>query len=126
MLINMRNAMMMAGSLPMKGDDIRTSFSKGFNMSFRVLHHQMHIENSLARGAQGFYYQRTQRDIGYEAAVHHVDMDVFGTSIGDFLDFVGQMCKIGGQNRWCYLNHLYSFFRFNCCVFDLQVLIVIR
>ena len=102
---------MMFRRLGMERNDIGTSLSKGLNLRFRMLRHQMDIKHSLGRFAQAFDNRRTQRDVRHKGAIHYIDMNIFCPSIGDFFYLISQMSKISRQDGGCNLNHLYSFFR---------------
>jgi hypothetical protein len=62
----------------------------------------MHIErqrSQLPHGADDFL---AKRDIGYEAPVHHVEMDLIRTAFDTHRDLVGEMAEVGTQDGRSY------------------------
>ncbi len=61
--------------------------------------HQVHVERKLRRALHGLDDDRTDRDVGDEAAVHHVDVHPVGAGLLDRRDLVGEAAEVGRQDR---------------------------
>src|SRR5579859_7635377 len=66
----------------------------------RVLDHEVDVERQPRGFANGFDHHRSERQIRYEGAIHHVDVDPVGAALLGRLDCLRQMPKVRVQNRW--------------------------
>src|ERR1700730_7856811 len=62
--------------------------------------HQMHIDRQLGELAHGFDYLGAEGEIRNEAAVHDIDVNPVGTALLEHRDLVGELGKVGAQDRW--------------------------
>ena len=77
---------------------------EGRKIAFRLDDHQMHVERLCCRAADGLQHERTDGDVGHEAAVHHIDVDPVGAGRVDGADLLAQSREIRGQHRRCNQN----------------------
>ena len=89
--------------LHVDGDQVRSRIAEGFHIPQRADDHQMHVQGKLGGGADGLYHGDADGDVGHEQAVHHVHVDIIGG--GNAANVPLQVCKVGGENGWCYFNH---------------------
>ncbi len=61
----------------------------------------MDVKHFLRVRAYGFHDARPERQIGYEVPVHDIYMHPVASTIVYGTNFVSELCKIGGQDRWC-------------------------
>ena len=71
----------------MYGQNISPSLGKGFNVVFRIGHHEMAVKNQLAVGPHGRHHIRPKGNIGYKMAIHDIDMDIFHTGFFQPFEF---------------------------------------
>ena len=69
------------------------------NVALRFNNHQMYVEGLCGRAAHRFDDRRTKGYVGYEPAVHDIDVDPIGAGPIDRLDFLTDPPKVGGENR---------------------------
>ena len=77
-----------------------TRFGKIFQVSFRLLDHQMHIEWQLCGSAQSRHHERPDGDIGHEAPIHHVHVQPVGARAFTRDDHLVEVKEIRGDDRW--------------------------
>nr|ABZ09360.1 hypothetical protein ALOHA_HF4000APKG7H23ctg3g25 [uncultured marine microorganism HF4000_APKG7H23] len=51
------------------------------DQALRLHDHQMHVQGQRGMRPDGLYHRRADGQIRHEAAVHHVHVDVVGTSL---------------------------------------------
>lgn len=79
-------------------DDVRTGLGEGIHVTGRILDHEVHIDGEFRCGARGCNDRGTPRDVGDEASIHHVHVNVVGSSRFDFLDLRAQTQKVCTEN----------------------------
>src|SRR5436190_10769841 len=67
--------------------------------------HQVQVEWQACALADGVEDRKTQRDVGHEAPVHHVDVDLIRTRGFGARDLLGEDPEVGGQDRGSNLDH---------------------
>jgi len=65
----------------------------------RVHHHEVHVQRKRRELAHRLDQNRTEREVGYELPVHHVDVQEIGARAGDDPDLVLEAREIGGEDR---------------------------
>ena len=63
-----------------------------------VLYHQMDVEGFGGSFGYGVNDDRSDREIGDEMAVHHIDVHKIASRIADGADIAGQIAEIGGED----------------------------
>ena len=69
----------------MHGQVRRAGLRKGFEITFGLFDHQVHVERQFGGALVGLHQERAHGDVGDEVAVHHVHMDP--TRAGSFERF---------------------------------------
>ena len=77
----------MNGCFSMNGQNISPSLGKGFNVVFRIGHHEMAVKDQFAVGPHGSNHICPKGNIGYEMAIHDIDMDIFHTGFFQAFEF---------------------------------------
>ena len=95
--------------LAMDGDDIRTCFYKTVDVTNWLVDHQMHVKDEIAVRTQCGNNRCAKADVRHKGTVHHVQMEIIGTCIGNLFDFRLQIGEISCQQRGCNVNHKQSF-----------------
>ena len=72
---------------------------EGLEIGINGSDHQMHVEAFLRHWPDGLDDRHTERDIGHEMPVHHVDMNPVGAPLINPTHFIAQPGEIGGENR---------------------------
>jgi len=67
--------------------------------ALRLLDHEVTIEDLLGHGSQGRDHGGTDRQVGDEVAVHHIDVDEVRARFVDRSDLLAKAGKIGAENR---------------------------
>ena len=75
-----------------RGDEVR-------QVPFRLDDHQVHVERQPRALADRFDHDRADREVGDEAAVHHVDVQLIRETGLDARDVVGERGEVGRENR---------------------------
>jgi hypothetical protein len=60
-----------------------------------ILYHQMDIKRQLGPGTQSLNHRCTDGNIGHEAPIHNIDMNVVGTGSTNFSHLLPETAKIG-------------------------------
>ena len=79
--------------------DVGARLHEAFDVLFGFHDHQMHVEAFRRGPADGFHYRETERDVGHEYAVHHVDMHPLGGTAVDHAGVALQMAEVGREHR---------------------------
>lgn len=66
----------------MTGDEVRARVAELVDIALRLHDHQVHVDGQRRALADGLEHRDTDADIGDEAAVHHVKVDVVGGGNG--------------------------------------------
>ena len=64
------------------------------NIFFRILYHQMAVEEQIGNLADFLYNRRTEGQVRHKLAVHNVDMYPVSSCSFNFFDFISQKSKI--------------------------------
>lgn len=86
------------GSFRMNGDNVGACFDIRLDEGVYGFDHQVNVEDFFGVGADGFYNDGADGEVGDEVAVHDIDMDVVGTGFVDGADFFAQAGEIGGED----------------------------
>ncbi len=78
---------------------IGAGFGEGRDIALGLDDHQMDVERLCRRAANRLEHDRADRDVGNEAAVHHVDMDPIGAGGVDGAHLLAQTREVGRQDR---------------------------
>jgi hypothetical protein len=71
-------------------------------IAFRLDDHEMDIERLAGAAADRRHDRGSERDVGYEPAVHDVDMDPVRARPVDGADFLADPPEVGGENGGSY------------------------
>ena len=88
--------------LDMTGDEVRARVAELVDIALGLHDHQVHVDGQRRALADGLEHRDTDADIGDEAAVHHVKVDVVGG--GNGLDAGAELGKVGGEDGRCDLD----------------------
>src|SRR6478736_174121 len=83
----------------MNADRISTRSSKCLDVALGLDDHQVDVDVYLGRLPHRVHDHRTERDVGYEATIHHVDVDPVGAREFRFLYLFGQPSEVRAQDR---------------------------
>src|SRR5688500_15720273 len=61
--------------------------------------HQVSIDRQTSKTGKRFHDGQTDRDVGHEMSVHHVNVQNIGSAAFDGAYFIAQTREVGGQNR---------------------------
>ena len=64
---------------------------------FGMYNHKMHVERLLALLSHSLDNGEAERDVGYENAVHNVQMKPVGLTVVDHLDVLREVDEVGRQ-----------------------------
>ncbi len=84
--------------LQMDGQPVRSSLDKPLGIADGPLDHQVHIQKQVRGFPQGLQHRDAQRNIGYKAAVHHVDMQPFRSGSLHISHVFSQSRKVSREN----------------------------
>ena len=88
--------------LDMAGDEIRARVAELLDIALGLHDHQVYVDGQRRAIADGLEHGDADADIGDEAAVHHVKVDVVGG--GDGLDAAPELGEVGGEDGRCDLD----------------------
>ena len=91
----------MIGSFRVESDDIGTGFGEIRNDAIHGLDHQVHVDDGIGHGADGFTHQRTDGQVGNIMVVHHVKVNNIGAGGDHISDFLAQFGHVGREYAWC-------------------------
>ena len=86
----------------MDRDDVGARLGEGFEIGIARRDHQVDVERLLAVGPQRLHHVGSDRDVGHEMAVHHVDVDPVGAGRVDRPHLLAEPGEVGGQDGWGY------------------------
>ena len=69
----------------MDTDDIRAGLSDIIYISSRLLHHHVDIKHTVCRLSEGRDHRHTEGNARNKRSVHHVEMDVLRSGVGNSL-----------------------------------------
>ena len=92
-------AVQVGTGLNLDTDDVSPGFGEVLNVFFRLDDHQVNIKRLCGHRAKGFHDHRSDRDVGHEAAIHHIHVDPVSTGLINSLDVFTQPREVGGKNR---------------------------
>lgn len=87
-------AVHISGAFHLYGYDIGSRFDELMDIPLRLNNHEMHVEHCLAARAQGTDYAWTEGYIGYEHAVHYIDVQILRARCDDHIRIPLQMREI--------------------------------
>ena len=82
----------------MEHDQIRTCIAKFLNIAVGTVYHKMHVKKHIRRLAQRLQNGNTYGNIGNEQPVHHVEVEIVGSSVFDIINILNEVGKICCQN----------------------------
>ena len=82
--------------LDMEVDQIRTGTAESFGIADRFKDHQMGVDKHIRCLAKRFQHGYADGNVGNEASVHYVKMNVIGAGETDFLHLCAKIGKISG------------------------------
>ena len=83
--------------LDVHGDDVGAGLGEGFEIGIARRDHQVHVERLSGVRAQRLHDVGTDRDVGHEVPVHHVDMDPVGAGGIDRAHLLAEPGEVGGR-----------------------------
>ena len=91
----------MDACLLMHRDPVSSGLSKVWNKAVSVLNHQVHVKDSIGHRPQPLYDRRANCNVGHKMPIHHIKMNDGCATLDGGQNVVGQVGKIGRQNRRC-------------------------
>ena len=73
---------------------------EGFRVLERIRDHQMGVEEDVV-AADALDDGHAERDVGYEVAVHDVEVEHVGSGGDDFGDLAVEFAEVGGEEGRC-------------------------
>ena len=86
----------------MAGDEVRARVAELIDIALGLYDHQVYVDGQRRALADGLKHGDADADIGDEAAVHYVEMDIIGG--GNGFNAVAELGKVGGENGRCDLD----------------------
>jgi len=83
----------------MHRNDVRSRSGKVGNVPLGLDNHQVHVDGKLGGLSDSLDNDGTERDVGYEAPIHDVDVNPIGACGGDGANFFVETAEVGGENR---------------------------
>jgi hypothetical protein len=83
----------------MHGDDVGARLGEGFEVGIARRDHQVHVERLLRVRPYRLHHVGSNRDVGNEMPVHHIDMDPVRARGIDRAHLLAQPSKVAGENR---------------------------
>ena len=77
---------------------IRPRLGEHLEIALRLDDHEMHIEGLGSRPSDGLQHDRPDRDVGHEAAIHHIDMNPVGAGAIDRAHLLAQAREVRRQH----------------------------
>ena len=65
------------------------------NVIFRMLNHEVYVKGLGAHLAHGFEHRESERDVGHEDAVHHVEVKPVGLTLVNHFYVALQVNEVG-------------------------------
>ena len=93
-------AVQVGASLNLYGNDVGAGLGEVGDVLLRLNDHQMHVQGLLGHRTQRFNDQRTDGDVGHEAAVHHVHVNPVSTGLVHRLDLFAEAGEVGREDGW--------------------------
>ncbi len=90
----------MWAGLDMDGQKIGARPDEGLDVALGLDDHQMHVERQPRALAYGLDDGRADGEVGHEAAVHDVHVELVGAARLDAGHGLAQRGEIGGENAW--------------------------
>ena len=78
-------------------DDVGARLGEGGDQPVGILHHQVYVEGHAGQRTDPLNDGRPETEVGYENAVHDIEMDHVGAGAFHKSDFVSQMGEITGE-----------------------------
>ena len=91
--------MQVGAGLHLDTDDVGSSLGEVGHVALRLNDHQVHVQGLGRDRAQGLHDQGTDRDVGHEAAIHHIHMDPVGAGLVDGTHVLAKAGEIGRKDR---------------------------
>src|SRR5687767_4717003 len=85
--------------LDMHRNHLRTGFYKLRSVRPGLSDHQVCVDWQASETGKRFHNRQTDRDVGDEMTVHHVDVQNVGSAAFDGANFLAQTREVGRQNR---------------------------
>ena len=79
----------------MERHEVGSRLDEAAEVTFGFGYHQMHVQHLSRRAPQGFHHGKPERYVGYEYAVHDVDVDPFGRAAVYHADVAFEVAEIG-------------------------------
>jgi hypothetical protein len=80
----------------MHGYHMGSKFSEPLNVSLRRFDHEVDIQGFRGPALQGFHDREAKADIGYEYAIHDIDMEPVCLAVIDQVDGGVEVAEISG------------------------------
>jgi hypothetical protein len=84
----------MGAGFLMDRDVLDTGVSQAIDIGFRMFDHEVGIKRQFCAAAQGFDDGDAEGQVGYEMAVHQVEMDTIGSLLFNILNFFSQAGEV--------------------------------
>ena len=81
------------------GDDVGPRFGEGLKIGIARRDHEVHVEHLGGVRAQRLHHVGADRDVGYEMAVHDIDVDPVGAGLIDGAHLLAELGEIGSEDR---------------------------
>src|SRR3954469_17800835 len=85
--------------LRMYRNDVRAGLGERVEERIDRRNHQMDVERFGCVRAKRLHDRWTDRDVGYEVTVHHIDMNPVGARLVDRAHFLAEPGEVGGEDR---------------------------
>ena len=91
------------------GDAVGTGADEVIYVTDGVHDHQVYVEKQLGLLAKSRHHAGTEADVGHKGTVHNVKVKIIGAAVLHALDVLGEVGKVGGEQRGSKVDHRSSF-----------------
>ncbi len=98
-------ALQMRAGLHVHGQHVGARRGEVGQVALGLHDHQVQVEGQAGALADGLQDGKSHGDVGHEAAVHHVDVDLVGAGRLHPGDLLGEDSEVGGEDRRRDLDH---------------------
>ena len=95
----LRQLVLVAADFLVNRDHVGSCVAESTQVAARLFHHQMDIQRQVRAAARRFDNRHAEREVGYEVAIHHIQVQQLGTRLFELADFAGQIGVVAEQNR---------------------------
>ncbi len=95
----LQHAVQVAARLDVHADEVGARAREVVDVAIGIFDHEVHVERLLRGLAHRRDHDGADGQVGHEAAVHHVDVDVIGAGSVDRAHLFGEAAEVRGQNR---------------------------